>query len=337
MLDRGRTKTPASSARRRPKAVPQFMRAAAIDRFGGPEVLTIQSLPVPTPEAGEVLIAIDTAGVGRWDLDIRGGWYPGGRPRFPLVLGTDGSGLVAGVGARVRRFALGDKVYSYSWMNPKGGFYAEYVAVAAENVAPVPKPLDLVRAGAIGTTGLTALQGVDDALQLRNGESVIVHGASGGVGTLAVQFARLRGARVLATASGADGVALARRLGAEVAVDGRHDDIAAAAASFAPSGIDAVLALAGGDALERVLDALRPDGRFAYPNGVEPVSRKRRNIVFSRYDAVPGIREFQRLNRAIEAAGLKVPIADRFALADAAKAHERVAAGHVLGKVVLRT
>src|SRR5581483_2553683 len=205
--------------------VPQTMRAAAIDRFGGPEVLTIHELPVPAAGAKEVLIAVDTAGVGSWDADMRAGWLPDGRrPKFPLVLGTDGAGVVAATGSSVRRFKVGERVYASSFNNPKGGFYAEYVAVRGENVARVPKLLDLKLAGAIPATGLTALQGVDDALHLRKGETVIIHGASGGVGTLAVQFAKLRGARVLATASGRDGKALVRRLGADAVVDGKSED-----------------------------------------------------------------------------------------------------------------
>ena len=250
---------------------------------------------MPPVGPGEVLIALDTAGVGSWDADMRGGWWPGGRPRFPLVLGTDGAGRVAAVGARVRRFQIGDRVYSYSFLNAKGGFYAEYVAVRAENVALVPPPLDLRHAGAIGTTGLTALQGVDDALHVEKGEAVIVHGASGGVGSLAVQFAKLRGARVLGTTSGRDGRALVRRLGADAAVDGRREDIADAACRFAPDGVDAVLALSGGKPLTRCLDALRRGGRVAYPNGVEPRPRKRRGIRVKSYDAIPGIAQFQRL------------------------------------------
>jgi NADPH:quinone reductase len=226
-----------------------------------------------------VLIAVHTAGVGGWDADMRAGWSPSGRQHFPLVLGTDGSGVVAAVGSHVRRFKRGDKVYSYSWDNPKGGFYAEYACVASEVVASIPRGLDLKHAGAIPTTGLTALQGIDDALHIKKGESLIIHGASGGVGTLAVQFAKLRGALVLATASGDDGVALVRRFGADVAVDGRRD-IAAAAGRFAPDGVDAVLGLAGGDALERCLDALRANGRLAHPNGIEPEPKKRRGRQF---------------------------------------------------------
>ena len=320
----------------RTETVPETMRAAAIDRFGGPEVLSIHMLPVPEIDPSEVLIAVHTAGVGSWDADMRAGWWPEGQPRFPLVLGTDGAGTIAAVGSRIRRFTVGEPVYSYSFANPKGGFYAEYVAVAAENAAPVPQNLDLEHAGAIGTTGLTALQGIDDALHVKKGEAVIIHGASGGVGTLAVQFAKLRGARVFATASGEDGVALVRRLGADEAVDGRREDIAVAARNFAPEGVDAVLALVGGDKLERCLEAVRPGGRVAYPNGVEPEPRKRRGIKIHSYDAVAGVRQFERLNRAVEAAKLQVPIAAAYPLDEAAKAHERLAQGHVLGKIVLR-
>src|ERR1700730_5390120 len=318
------------------QTIPKTMRAAAIDRFGGPEVLSIHSLPVPVPDAGEVLITVDTAGVGGWDADMREGWSPTGHTRFPLVLGTDGSGTVAAAGSRIRRLKVGDGVYAYSFDNPKGGFYAEYVAVLAERVAHIPNGLDLEHAGAIPTTGLTALQGVDDALHIKRGESVIIHGAAGGVGTLAIQFAKLRGARLLAIASGEDGLALVRRLGADATVDGRQGDIKAAARSFAPDGIDAVLALAGGPALTRCLNALRRGGRLAYSNGVEPEPRKRHGIETISYDAVAGVREFQRLGRAVEEAKLQVPIAGVYPLADAARAHERLAAGHVLGKIVLR-
>jgi NADPH2:quinone reductase len=316
--------------------LPETMRAAGIDYFGGPEVLTIRSLPVPVPDPHELLIALHTAGVGEWDADMRGGWWPEGRPRFPVVLGTDGAGTIAAVGSRVRRLQVGDKVYAYSFKNPKGGFYAEYVAVPAANAAPVPDGLDLKRAGAIPTTGLTALQGVDDALRTRAGDSLIIHGASGGVGTLAVQFAKARGARVLATASGEDGVALVRRLGADLVVDGHSEDVLAAARDFAPGGVDAVLAFVGGKQLTQCLQALRAGGKLAYPNGIEPQPRKRSGIDIIAYDAVPGVAEFKRLGRAVGEARLKVPIAATYKLEEAREAHERLAAGHVLGKIVLR-
>jgi NADPH:quinone reductase len=113
-------------------AIPKTMRAAAIDRFGDPDVLQVRMLPVPIPDADEVLIALHTAGVGGWDADIRDGWWPDSvDPPFPLVLGTDGSGNVVAAGSRVGRLRVGDAVYSYSWNNPKGGFHAEYAAVPA--------------------------------------------------------------------------------------------------------------------------------------------------------------------------------------------------------------
>ena len=245
-----------------------------------------------------------------------------------MILGVDGSGVVAETGAQVRRLKKGDRVYAYSYGSPKGGFYAEYVAVSASKVAPVPKPLDMLHAGGLPTIGLTALQGVDDALQIQPGESVIIHGASGNVGMIALQFAKLRGARVLATATGSDGIDLVRRLGADEAIDGKRDDI--------PNGFDAVLAFVGGKDLTRCLDALRKGGRVAYPNGVEPEPRKRKGIRMKAYDAVPGVREFERLGRAVEEADLEVPIAATFKLEDAANAHRFIEKGHVIGKVVLR-
>ncbi len=329
--------------------VPTTMRAAVIDRFGDPDALTLATLPVPSLDPDEVLIAVHTAGVASWDAEMRGGWWPTKkRPPFPLVLGTDGSGTIAAVGSRVRRFAVGDVVYAYSFGTPKGGFYAEYVAVAATNVGRPPSILSMRDAGAVPATGLTALQGIENVLRVKRGESVAVLGASGGVGSLALQFAKSKGARVLAIASGKDGVALTRRLGADAAVDGRRGavvvgsvessalDLRDAALRFSPDGLDAIFATAGGEAFERLIDAVRPGGRVVWPSGIEPEPRKRRGITFDSYDAAGGVREFARLTKAIDAAKLRVPIAAAFPLADAAKAHERLAAGHVLGKVVLR-
>jgi len=326
----------AAANEERPVKLPQTMQAAAIDRAGGPEVITLHTLPVPKPQADEVLIAVNTAGVAIWDVGLRRHPQSIKHSHFPLVLGTDGAGIVAAVGAKVQGFKVGDQVYSYSWDNPHGGFYAEYVAVPAERVGHLPSGLSLLQAGAIATTGLTAIQGIDDALHLKSGQTLIIHGASGGVGNLALQFAKLRGVKVLATASGEDGLAFVKRLGADAVVDSRHGDIAAAAHQFAPAGVDAVLALAGGDTLERCIDALRPGGHVAFPEGVEPEPKARDGAAVIRYNAIPGVQEFERLNHAIEAAKLEVPIAAEFPLAEAAKAQERVEAGHILGKIVLR-
>jgi NADPH:quinone reductase-like Zn-dependent oxidoreductase len=317
-------------------AVPATMRAAAIDRKGGPEVLTLHELPVPKPAPDEVLIALDTVGVGPWDIDVRERLDYWKAQAFPVVLGVDGAGTVAAVGSAVRGFKVGDPVYSYVWNNAKGGFYAEYVAVPAKAVGHVPAGMSLRDAGAMAVSALTALQGIDDALHIKPGESLIIHGASGGVGSLALQFARVRGAKVLATASGEDGVSFVKRYGASAAVDGRHGDVRAAARQFAPGGVDAVLALAGGDALEACIDALKPGGRLAFPSGVRPEPKARAGLPVIKYDALTGPEQYARLNEASVAAQLEVPIAAEFPLTEAARAQERMAAGHVLGKIVLR-
>jgi NADPH:quinone reductase-like Zn-dependent oxidoreductase len=325
----------AEAPQKQKPSIPSIMRAAALDRFGGPEVLTIHELPVPTLDANEILIAVHTAGVGSWDADMRDGWWPEGEPSFPLVLGSDGSGTVVDAGPSVRHLAIGDRVYSYSFANPKGGFYAEYVAVAAENAAHIPSTLSMKEAGSAATVGLTALQGIDDALRVKRDEIVIIHGATGGVGSLAIQFAKMRGARVIATARGEDGLQFARRLGADDAVDGHDGDIAAAARRFSSKGVDAVLATVG-SGLDRVIDAVRKGGRVAYPNGVEPVPEERPGIEIISYDGRSGVREFEALNEAIDQRIVVVPIAVEFPLDQAARAHQRLAAGHVLGKIVLR-
>jgi NADPH:quinone reductase-like Zn-dependent oxidoreductase len=201
------------------------MKAAAIDHFGPPSAITLHTLPVPEPDPHEVVIQVHAAGVGSWDESIRdGSWKPPGRTKFPLVLGTDGAGVVVATGSRAKRFRVGDRVYAYEALNKKGGFYAEYVAVDQRKTARVPQRLDLLQAGACAVTGLTALQGVE-ALDLRRGQTVLVFGASGAVGSLAVQFARARGARVIATASGRSAAGVVKRLGAHVVIDARRPDM----------------------------------------------------------------------------------------------------------------
>ena len=322
--------------RRDLRRIPKTMRAAVVALAGGPAALKVRNLPVPRISATEVLIAVEAAGVGIWDADMRKGWWPEGKPRYPLVLGTDGAGRIAAVGSRVRRLKKGRRVYCYTFLNPKGGFYAEYVAVAASKVAPAPRRLDATSAGAVATVGLTALQGIDDALKVSRGESVIVHGATGGVGSIALQLAKWRGARILGTADGRAGVAFVRRLGADEAVDGKRKDLAEVAKRFAPDGVDAVFATVGGPGLTACLDALRKGGRVAWPNGAEPAPRKRAGLRMKAYDAQEGARQLEKLTRAIEASRLRVPIAARYPLARAANAHRRIEKGHVFGKIVLR-
>ena len=315
----------------------QTMKAAAMTKVGTPQVLKLEQLPRPEIGPDEVLIALHAAGVGIWDVDIRKGWWPSGRPTFPLVLGTDGAGVVVAKGSRVRRLEVGDKVWSHEFLNPKGGFYAQYAAVPAAHVARIPKRLDLLHAGAAAATALTAQQGVDDILHLRRGETVLVFGATGAVGTLAVQFARSRGARVIATATGLKAKRLVKKLGATDTFDARASDAIDRLRAIAPTGLDAVLAFAGGAVLDACLDLVKPGGRVALPNGVEPVpKRSRRKLSIVSYDADDNPRLYSRLERAVEKARLTVPIAAVYPLARAAQAHERLERGGVLGRIVLR-
>jgi NADPH:quinone reductase-like Zn-dependent oxidoreductase len=321
-------------------AVPATMQAIAMDKPGGLEVMTRRTVPVPKIESNEILIAVHAAGVAVWDLEIRESAKYIANPKFPYILGSDGSGVVAAIGRGVTRFKVGDKVYAYCWDNPKGGFYAEYVAVSTNCVAPLPHNVTLEDAGVLGASGLTAMSGIDRTLRLKRGETLIIHGASGAVGTLALQMAKARGAQVLATTSGGEeGIALARRLGADVAIDGRKGDIAAAAREFAPTGADAMLALAGGDALKRCMEVLRSGGRVAYPTGIASEPQPRAGITIAPYDAIaePQAEQMLLLNKTVEAIqNFQIPIGGKFALADAAKAQERLAAGGVLGKIELK-
>jgi len=320
------------------QAIPQTMNAAAIDEFGPPAVLALHRLPVPKPGPREVLIALASAGVGSWDGLVRdGSWRPWGpNPRFPIIPGTDGAGVVAATGADVRGVRAGDRVWACHYSNPKGGFYAEYVAVDAGSVGRAPEHLTLLEAGAAPTTGLTALQGIDNALHLRRGETILIFGASGGVGSLAVQFAALRGARVLGTASTPDAATLVRGLGVAEVIDARRPEEVGRLKELAPDGLDAVLALAGGEGLEGCIDFVRANGRVAYPNGIEPEPRQRANPRLVAYDGEYGPKEFDALSQAAAESRLRVPIAATYPLDRAAEAHTRVEQGRLLGRVALR-
>ena len=317
---------------------PNTMRAVAIDRFGGLETLKLRTLPVPEAGPDEILLRVQSIGVGEWDPFEREGGFAklfGIEPKFPYVLGTDGAGTVVIAGNRVRRFKVGDRVYAINIASPKGGFYAEYTVVKEENASLIPNKLSMEQAGAMPADAITALRGLDDILALKPGESLMIFGASGGIGHLAVQLAKRMDARVLAVASGEDGVALARRMGADSAVDGHKDDVAAAARQFAPDGLNAALLTAGGKVVEEALAAMRKGGRVAYPNGVEPVPQTRTGLNIRSYDGMPDSEAYERLNRLIESGPFEAHIAQTFTLEQAADAH-RALQSHYVGKLALR-
>ena len=314
------------------------MKTAVIDRFGGLDEMKIRELPVPELDAEEILVRVEAAGVGVWDPFEREGYFAkefNMSPAFPVILGSDGAGTVEAVGEKVSRFKKGDRVYGISFLSPKGGFYAEHVVMKETNAARIPGKLSATQAGAMAVDVLTAYSGLETTLHLKSGESVLIFGASGGIGHMAVQLAKRMGARVLAIASGRDGVALAKRLGADKVIDGHSDDIVAAAREFAPKGIDAVLLTAGGAAAERCLTTLRSGGRLAYPNGVELPQKDRPGItVLPAYNGEYQNPPFEQINRLIESGPFDIEVAKTFSLEQAADA-QRALDDHYLGKLAI--
>jgi NADPH:quinone reductase len=317
--------------------IPETMQAAALDGFGGSDRITLQTVPVPELGETDVLIRVEAAGVGSWDAQEREGQYDaafGFESTFPYILGWDGAGTVAAVGERVTRFAVGDRVYAASMPLPRGGFYAEYAVVEEDHVAHVPRSLTIEQAAAMPWDALTALSGLE-VLDLKPGATLMVFGASGGIGHMAVQFAKRMGARVLAVASGEDGVALANRLGADAAVDGRREDVVAAAGDFAPESLDAALVTAGGEAVDRALATIRDGARVASPYGVVPEPRVPPGRQLIRYNGERDAAATNRLNHLIETGPFEVHVARTFGLDQAPEAH-RALEQHYLGKLALR-
>lgn len=311
-------------------ALPKTMRAVVLDAAGPPTALHIRSVPVPVLTRNHVIIALEYAGVGPWDAKQRAGSY--GKVKPETILGADGSGTIAAIGPGVERFKVGDRVYSYSYGNPTGGYYAEYVSVPADRVGHLPPHLEMAVAGAIPCVALTALSGLE-VLKLKSGQTLLVFGASGGVGSLAVWLANLKGATVVGTAR-PDAQDYVRRLGAAHAIDPNSSEREAVIKRVAPGGFDAVFVTANADELAVFLAHLKAKAPLSYPNGVEPVPhlRDHPNLAF---DGEMSREAFDRLNAAIGSRTIPLKT-EVFALKDVAEAHERIERGHVVGKIVLR-
>jgi NADPH:quinone reductase len=312
-------------------------KAVAINQFGGIEKMKVQTLPIPKIDSDEILVRVESAGVGVWDTyELEGGFAKimNVKPTFPYIPGSDGAGTVAAVGKEAGKFKEGDRVYGFSAFDGRTGFYTDYAVVKAEAASLLPKGLSLDTAGAMPVDAMTALRGLDDSLGLKSGESIMIFGASGGIGHLALQLAKRMGARVFAVASGADGVSFAKRLGADAVVDGHKDDVLAAAQEFAPDGLDAALLTAGGKKAEKALTALKKGGKLAYPNGVELESKIRSDIKVTVYDGIPDQKAIDKLNRLIEAGPFQVHVAHSYPLEEATKALKDLN-NHYLGKLAL--
>jgi NADPH:quinone reductase len=312
------------------------MRAVVIDSFGGPEQLHESRIPVPSPDSRQVLIGLETAGVGSWDPFEREGGYAemlGMSPPFPYVLGSEGAGTIAAIGDGVTNREVGERVFAASFLNPAGGFYAEYVCVDAGLAAPIPDGLSAAQAGAMGGVGMTALRGLQDTLDVRSGETLLVHGASGAMGHLAVQLGKRIGARVIAIASGEDGVALADRVGADESIDGRAGEVTDAVHRFTPDGVDAAFISAGGPEAYAAVAAVKPGGRAAYPTGVqpEPVST---DVEPQAFNGEPDAELLERFMALIADRPLEVHVAREFAFDQIPAAHDALAEHH-LGKLAI--
>jgi NADPH:quinone reductase-like Zn-dependent oxidoreductase len=305
------------------------MKVAGVDEKGGPEAVHLSTVPVPKPGAHEVLIDIAAAGVGVWDPALVAGEFDDGQRRKPRVYGAEGAGVVVEVGAKVSDFKPGDRVYGFGFGNKKGGFFAEYAAIPVENVRKLPAPnLSLDEAGALAVSGLTALAGLL-TLGLGEGDTLLLIGASGGVGHIALQLAKRMKLRVFAIASGDDGTALAKKLGADDAIDGKHAGVVTAARGFVGDDgtYDAALVFAGGD-WEALLKLV--DGVVAYPNGVEPAPKAAHVKTFN---GMPEPQIFAQLDELIDG-DFHVEVSRSYALGDTTQALRDVSEHHV-GKLVI--
>lgn len=311
-------------------AIPKTLKAAVVDSAGPPKTLHIKDVPVPKLARNHVMIALEYAGLGVWDAAQRAGSWGPVKPG--TILGADGSGTIAAVAADVSKFKVGDRVYSYSYGNPSGGFHAEYVTVPAERVALVPTQLEMSVAGAMPCVALTALSGLE-RLKVNSGQTVFVFGASGGVGSLAVWLANVAGATVVGSAQ-PDAQEYVRSLGAAHTINPNSSEREGFLKRIAPEGFDAALVAANGDVLPAFLSHLKAGVPFAYPNGVEPKPHFSGHPGLA-FDASMAQEAFVRLNAAI--GGRTIPLRIQvFPLKDVVEAHRRIEEGHVLGKIVLR-
>jgi NADPH:quinone reductase-like Zn-dependent oxidoreductase len=333
--------------------VGKTMKAVRQHEFGGPGVLRYEDAPMPGIQPGEVLVRVRAVGVNPPDWYLRDGYRmlpPEWQPQvpFPVILGTDISGVVEALADDVSGFSVGDEVYSmvrFPSFGPSKA-YAEYVTVPATELALKPSGIDHEHAGAAPMSLLTAWQfmielGHDEPNPLQpamhkpvplQGKTVLVNGAAGGVGHLVVQIAKWRGARVIAVASGEHETFL-RELGADEFIDYTQT-----AAEEVVRDIDLVIDAVGGPKTERFLRTLKRGGALfpIFPLGFSGAEEAARlGVTVSATQVRSSGAQLAELARLLDAGTLRVVIDSTFALADAAKAHERAARGHIRGKIVL--
>ena len=310
------------------------MKAVVLHEYGAPEVLAVEEVAKPEPIPTEVQVRVHVAGVNPVDFKTRAGQGVSGVLGEPPVrLGWDVSGVVSEVPSGVTRFKVGEEVFGMPWFPRQAGAYAEYVTAPARHFAAKPHALSLEEAGALPLAGLTAWQIVVDTIQLEAGADVLVHGAGGGVGHLAVQIARARGANVIGTAR-AEQADWLRELGVERTIDyesERFEDLV--------GDLDAVIDFTGGYG-ERSLPVLRPGGILvSVPSGVprellDLAARGGRRA--TGFLVEPDPVGLAGLSSLVETGQLQVKVDRVFDLEQAADAHRLAESGHSGGKIVLR-
>ena len=308
-----------------------MMKAGRIHRFGGPEVLVIEDVPRPEPKAGEVLVQLLGTSVNPVDYKTREGKFPPiSADKLPVTLGRDIAGMVVACGPDVGDVAIADSVYGMPQLDH--GSYAEFAILRAVDLATSPATLPVVEAAAVPLAALTAWQGLFRHAGLAAGQRVLIHGAAGGVGHFAVQFAKVHGATVFATGSAAD-LDFVRGLGAETAIDykdGRFEDEA--------RDIDVVLDLIGGSTQERSWAVIKPGGilvsTVAEPDRARESAAKARPG--KRYMTVSSGADLGEIARLIDAGDVRVYIAKIFDFADLVAAQTMLQAGGVRGKIAVK-
>jgi putative PIG3 family NAD(P)H quinone oxidoreductase len=320
------------------------MRAITVEQPGGPDVLRLAEVPDPDPGPGEVVVTIAGAGVNRADLQQRIGVYPP-PPGASEIIGLECSGTIAAVGAGVQGWQVGEPCVALL----AGGGYAEQVAVPAGQVVRPPEGVDLITAGGLLEVAATVVSNAD-LVRLTAGETFLVHGGAGGIGSFAIQYAKQLGARVIATAGSPEKLDHCRALGADLAVSYR-DDWAAAVADFTGRGVDVILDNMGAKYLDANTRTLAPDGRLVII-GLQGGARaeldlgrllaKRCSVTATSLRGRPTQQKAAIVARVAEtvwpmyASGQIKPAPEtRFGLADAAQAHARLESGENVGKILL--
>ena len=321
------------------------MKAIRINETGGPEVMHLEEIETPTPQEGQVLIKIAAAGINYADLAQRQGAYLT-RTRTPTTLGLEFAGTVAALGPGVSSPAVGTRVVAFG-----DGGYAEYAIAPATSVIPIPPELDFIHAAAVPVLGITAYQLLRESTQLQPGESVLVHAAAGGVGTLAVQLAKLLGAgTVVGTASSNSKLDLARRLGADTAINYTEANwVEQVKNATGGKGADIILEMVGGEIAEQSLQCLAPFGRMVVYgsasgqlvqfSGIQLMYKNQAVIGYwltsqlSRTDRVA--RAMLEIMQYLSSGKLEIIVGQTFPLAEAAQAHQAIAERKTVGKTVL--